>query len=79
MDAYTTPPRKSSRRRINIDKTPPKMLTPRTKATISPNVSGHKTTLKNKGTDYEAEDNVLKGLAVFAQTLLNIEETRLQM
>ena len=55
------------------------MLTPRTKATISPNVSGHKTNLKNKRTDYEAEDNVLKGLAMFAQTLLKIEETRLQM
>jgi hypothetical protein len=79
VDAYTTPPRKSPRRRINIDKTPPKTLTPRTRATISPNVSGRKAAQKRKGTDYDAEDNVLKGMEGFAQALLKIEETRSQM
>jgi glycogen debranching enzyme len=39
---------------------------------------GRKATQKKKGTDYEAEDNVLKGLEGFAQTLLKIEETRSQ-
>jgi hypothetical protein len=48
VDAYTTLPRKSPRRRINIDKTPPKTLTPRTKATISPNVSGQKAAQKRR-------------------------------
>ena len=56
---YKTPPRKSPRRRINIDKTPPKTLTPRTKAIIFPNVSGWKATQKKIGLDYEAEDNAL--------------------
>jgi hypothetical protein len=79
VDAYTTPPRKSPQRRINIDKTPPKMLTPRTMATISPNVSGRKAAQKRNGTDYEAEDNVLKGMEGFAQALLKIEKTRSQM
>ena len=79
VDAYTTPPRKSPRRRINIDKTPPKTLTPRTKATISPNVSGRKAAKKRKGTDFEAEDNILKGLEGFAQTLLKMEESRSQL
>ena len=79
VDTYKTPPRKSPRRRINIDKTPPQRLTPRTKATISPNVSGRKAAQKRKGTNYEAEGNVLKGLEGFSQALLKMEETRSQM
>ena len=62
VDTYKTPPKKSPRRRINIDKTPPKTLTPRTKATISPNVSGWKAAQTKKRTYYYAEDNLLKGL-----------------
>ena len=78
IDTYRTPPRISPRRKINIKQTPPQKLTPRTKGTILPNVSGQKAAQKRKGTNYEAEENIFKDLEGIAQTLLKMEEPRVQ-
>jgi hypothetical protein len=72
VDIYKTPPRKCPRRKINVEQISPQKLIPRTRATISPNVSGQKATQKIKWTDYEAEDNIFKGLEEITQTSIFI-------
>ena len=78
VDKYKTPPRKFPRQKSHMEQTSQQKLTPMTPATSSSNVSRRKVVQKRKVLDYEAEENLLKGLEGIVQTFLKIEELRLQ-